>query len=122
LGRTVEDSTAQFATPTTRASSPTKIPKPSPASVERRQQEWDDVQDQLHAGRIFHLATVIDSLLWHKDNPVNFSLDQAMALRDKIQPKQTYPVGTNHDSFLPHHDEMNVVLKKEYGGIRWAFH
>jgi hypothetical protein len=26
------------------------------------------LQDQLHAGRIFHLATVIDSLLWHKDN------------------------------------------------------
>jgi phosphoribosyl 1,2-cyclic phosphodiesterase len=63
---------------------------------------------------------VIDSLLWHKDNPVHFSLDQAMALRDKIQPKQTYLVGTNCDSFLPH-DEMNVVLKKEYGSVQLAY-
>jgi hypothetical protein len=36
-------------TPTSRASSPTKIPKPSPTSVERRQQEWKDLQDQLQS-------------------------------------------------------------------------
>lgn len=63
---------------------------------------------------------VIDSLLWHKENSVHFSLDQAMALRDKIQPKQTYIVGTNCDSFLPH-DEMNVLLQKEYGSVQLAY-
>jgi phosphoribosyl 1,2-cyclic phosphodiesterase len=63
---------------------------------------------------------VIDTLLWHKETAVHFSLDQAMALRDKIQPQQTYLVGTNCDSFLPH-EEMNVVLQKEYGSVQLAY-
>jgi hypothetical protein len=63
---------------------------------------------------------VVDALLWHKDNSVHFSLDQAMALREEIQPRQqTYLVGMSCDSFLPH-DEMNAYLQKTYGAVQLA--
>jgi phosphoribosyl 1,2-cyclic phosphodiesterase len=63
---------------------------------------------------------VVDALMWHGENPVHFSLDQAMALRDQIQPRrQTFLVGMNCDSFLPH-DEMNAHLAKEYGSVAMA--
>jgi phosphoribosyl 1,2-cyclic phosphodiesterase len=63
---------------------------------------------------------IVDALLWHKENPVHFSLDQAMELKDKIQPKRmTYLVGMNCDSFLPH-DEMNKLLEETFGSVRLA--
>ena len=41
-------------------------------------------------------------------------MDQALALRDQIQPRvSTYFVGMNCDSFFLH-DEMNAYLQKKY--------
>ena len=57
---------------------------------------------------------VVDALLWHSENPVHFNMDQALALRDQIQPRvSTYFVGMNCDSFFLH-DEMNAYLQKKY--------
>ena len=53
---------------------------------------------------------VVDALLWHYENPVHYSFDQAMALQQQIKPRQTYLVGMNCDNFLPH-DEMNAWLR-----------
>jgi phosphoribosyl 1,2-cyclic phosphodiesterase len=53
---------------------------------------------------------VLDAL--HRDdelNPVHYNLSQALALVEQIQPQQTYLVGMNCDSFLPH-DAMNAEL------------
>jgi phosphoribosyl 1,2-cyclic phosphodiesterase len=53
---------------------------------------------------------VLDAL--HREdelNPVHYNLSQALALVEQIQPQQTYLVGMNCDSFLPH-DAMNAEL------------
>ncbi|CAJ1965770.1 unnamed protein product [Cylindrotheca closterium] len=63
---------------------------------------------------------VVDALLLKGTNPVHFNLDQAMALRDEIQPRgQTYLVGMSCDSFPPH-DETNAYLKEKYGAVQLA--
>jgi len=56
---------------------------------------------------------VLDALLVDKANPVHFNLLQAMELVEQINPKQTYLVGMNCDSFEPH-DIMNEKLRKQY--------
>ena len=60
---------------------------------------------------------IIDSLLWHKDHPVHYSLDQAVKLAtDHIRPTTgTYLIGMSCDNFLPH-EEMNHHLTQQYGG------
>ena len=59
---------------------------------------------------------VVDALLLQGTNPVHFNLDQAMALRAQIQPRQnTFLVGMSCDSFLVSHDEMNQYLEQKYG-------
>ena len=60
---------------------------------------------------------VLDALLIDKPNPVHFNLQQAMELVEQIRPEQTYLVGMNCDSFLPH-EAMNERLRREYGGAR----
>jgi phosphoribosyl 1,2-cyclic phosphodiesterase len=62
---------------------------------------------------------VLDSLLPVGDNPVHFSLEQAMELAKQIRPKQTYLLGMSCDSFPPH-DEMNETLKRDYGNVQFA--
>lgn len=62
---------------------------------------------------------VLDALLPVGDNPVHFSLEEAMELAKQIRPKQTYLMGMNCDSFPPH-DEMNEKLKKDYGNVQFA--
>jgi phosphoribosyl 1,2-cyclic phosphodiesterase len=63
---------------------------------------------------------IVDALRWHQPNPTHFSLDQAVALRDQIAPKQqTYLVGMSCDGFLPH-EEMNAHLKAKYGNVQLA--
>ncbi|KAG7363634.1 beta-lactamase-like protein [Nitzschia inconspicua] len=59
---------------------------------------------------------IVDSLLPYKPHPVHFSLEQAVDLADRIQPRlQTYLIGMSCDAFLPH-DEMNAYLYDRYGG------
>ena len=63
---------------------------------------------------------VVDALLWHGDShPVHFTLKQGIELRNQIQPKQTFLVGMNCDSFLPH-DEMIAYLQSTYGNVQLA--
>jgi phosphoribosyl 1,2-cyclic phosphodiesterase len=58
---------------------------------------------------------IVDSLLWHDAHSVHYSLEQAVALRNQLQPRQaTYLIGMNCDDFLPH-DEMNEYLAQHYG-------
>eukprot|EP00980_Cylindrotheca_fusiformis_P015183 scaffold4204_cov140-Cylindrotheca_fusiformis.AAC.2 len=63
---------------------------------------------------------IVDALLLKGRNPVHFNLDQAMEVRDQIQPKgETYLVGMSCDAFPPH-DETNEYLKKTYGNVQLA--
>lgn len=63
---------------------------------------------------------VVDALLLKGTNPVHFNLEQAMALREQIQPRgETYLVGMSCDAFPPH-DETNVYLKEKYGAVQLA--
>lgn len=63
---------------------------------------------------------IVDALLLEGTNPVHFNLDQAMALREEIQPKgQTYLVGMSCDAFPPH-ETTNAYLKKNYGSVQLA--
>jgi len=59
---------------------------------------------------------IIDALHPNKKNAVHYSMQQALELSRSIQPRQqTYLIGINCDSYLPH-DEMNEQLRQEYGG------
>lgn len=63
---------------------------------------------------------VVDALLLEGNNPVHFNLDQAMEVRDQVQPRGiTYLVGMSCDAFPPH-DETNEYLKKAYGDVQLA--
>jgi phosphoribosyl 1,2-cyclic phosphodiesterase len=63
---------------------------------------------------------IVDALLLEGNNPVHFNLEQAMELRDQIQPKgQTYLVGMSCDAFPPH-GETNEYLKKTFGPVQLA--
>jgi len=63
---------------------------------------------------------IVDALLFKGTNPVHFNLDQAMAVREQIQPRdQTYLVGMSCDAFPPH-DKTNAYLKKNYGSVQLA--
>ena len=63
---------------------------------------------------------VIDALHPTQTNAVHFSLEQAMDVVRSINPKQTYLVGINCDSFLPH-EEMNQQLRAKYGNVQLAY-
>jgi phosphoribosyl 1,2-cyclic phosphodiesterase len=56
---------------------------------------------------------VLDSLLIDSSNPVHYCLPQSMELIKQLQPKQTYLVGMNCDSFGPH-NERNTILQNDY--------
>jgi phosphoribosyl 1,2-cyclic phosphodiesterase len=62
---------------------------------------------------------VLDSLQPEKDNASHFNLEEAVELSKQIRPKQTYLLGMNCDSFLPH-DEMNEKLRKDHGNVQFA--
>eukprot|EP00957_Ditylum_brightwellii_P080461 6119662-Ditylum_brightwellii.AAC.1 len=63
---------------------------------------------------------VVDSLLMKRQNPVHFSLNDAVELVKRLKPKRTYIVGVNCDDFLPH-DEMNEELSKLDLNIQLAY-
>ena len=75
----------------------------------------DFIQKNLPPIAIF----VVDSLLQHEEHPVHYSLNQAIALAQKINPKQTYIVGINCDDF-PDHDVMNRKLSEKNPSIQLA--
>ena len=58
---------------------------------------------------------IVDSLLPNRPHSVHFSLEQAIALSQQIQAKQTYLIGMNCDAFASH-DEVNQQLQKRFGG------
>ena len=63
---------------------------------------------------------VVDSLLWKSQHPTHFSLEQAVALRNQLQPRlQTYLVGMSCESFPPH-EQMAVYLQSTYGDVTMA--
>lgn len=62
---------------------------------------------------------IVDCLLPEFQNPVHFSLKQAVELSKELKAKQTYLVGMSCDAFPPH-DEMNDKLAKDYGTIQFA--
>jgi phosphoribosyl 1,2-cyclic phosphodiesterase len=62
---------------------------------------------------------IVDALHVDAVNSVHFSMEQAIDLAKQIRPKQTYFVGMNCDSFLPH-DEMNDMLKRVHGNFALA--
>jgi len=62
---------------------------------------------------------VVDSLLMNKEHPVHYSLKQALALVNRLRPKQTFIVGINCDDF-PEHDEANEILKKNNPTVQLA--
>jgi phosphoribosyl 1,2-cyclic phosphodiesterase len=63
---------------------------------------------------------ICDSLLWRREHPTHFSLEQAVELRDQLKPRlQTYLVGMSCESYPPH-EEMEVYLKSTYGDVTMA--
>lgn len=63
---------------------------------------------------------IIDALHPERANAVHYSLQQALALVDQIQPKQTYVIGMNCDSFPPH-DTANDELRRSHGNVQLAY-
>lgn len=72
----------------------------------------DYIQNQLGETDIL----VLDALHPARRSPTHFCMEEAVELAKQIQPKQTYLLGMNCDSFLPH-DEMNAKLRKDYGAL-----
>ena len=63
---------------------------------------------------------VVDALLWRRQHPTHYSLEQAVELRNQIQPRlQTYLVGMSCDNYSPH-EEMETYLKTTYGNVTMA--
>lgn len=63
---------------------------------------------------------VVDALLWRRQHPTHYSLEQAVELRNQIQPRlQTYLVGMSCENFPPH-EEMETYLKSTYGNVTMA--
>lgn len=63
---------------------------------------------------------VVDALLWHRQHPTHYSLEQAVELRNQIQPRlQTYLVGMSCENYPPH-EEMETYLKSTYGNVTMA--
>lgn len=80
----------------------------------------EETLDQIHNSLPPTDILVVDALLWHKNHPTHFSLDQAVDLRNQIQPRiGTYLVGMSCESYPPH-DEMAEHLKATYGDVFMA--
>lgn len=63
---------------------------------------------------------VVDALLWRHQHPTHFSLEQAVELRDQIQPRlQTFLVGMSCENYPPH-EQMETYLKSTYGNVTMA--
>lgn len=64
---------------------------------------------------------IVDCLLPEFTHPVHYSLEQAVALAQDLQAKQTYLIGMSCDAF-PSHDVMNAQLSKRFGGtVQFAY-
>ena len=63
---------------------------------------------------------IIDSLMMKGTHPVHFSLEQALEIVKRFNPKQTYIVGINCDDF-PEHDEANKLLQTMHPNVQLAY-
>jgi phosphoribosyl 1,2-cyclic phosphodiesterase len=63
---------------------------------------------------------IVDSLHATGGHPVHYSMESAIGLMKQIEPKQTYFVGLNCDSFPPH-VELNKILQENYGNAQVAY-
>jgi phosphoribosyl 1,2-cyclic phosphodiesterase len=80
----------------------------------------DDTLDYIQARLPPTDILVVDALLWHRKHPTHYSLEQAVVLRDTINPRLgTFLVGMSCESYPPHED-MADYLNATYGNVTMA--